>query len=84
MMTTSHFERDDPAWHRAWAWVMREHEQPLEGVERQTLKAWLAESDVNRRAYEQASSLWLLAGLVPPTQIDLPDPSDEDLDRAKD
>ncbi|MGC4060243.1 MAG: DUF4880 domain-containing protein [Aquabacterium sp.] len=69
---TSNFECDDLVWRDAWAWVMREHERALDDDGRLAMQAWLGERPAHRQAYEQASRLWLLAGLVPPAQIDLP------------
>jgi len=58
-------ERDDPVWQAAWSWVQREHEKSVDAAAREQLNNWLQADTAHRRAYEEASGLWLLAGLVP-------------------
>lgn len=62
----SNTERNDPIWQTAWGWVTREHEQPLNSGARSELLQWLQSDPAHRTAYEEASRLWLLVGLVPP------------------
>jgi ferric-dicitrate binding protein FerR (iron transport regulator) len=57
-------ERDDPVWQAAWSWVQREHEKAMDAFARVQLDDWLQADAAHRRAYEEACSLWLLAGLV--------------------
>ncbi|WP_435105202.1 FecR/PupR family sigma factor regulator [Arhodomonas sp. AD133] len=58
---------EDPLWREALDWVMREHEDALDERELARLRAWLAESPAHREAHEQARRLWLITGLVPPS-----------------
>lgn len=60
-------KRDDLVWDAAWEWVVLEHEQPLNASVRQQRVAWLNEDPSHRKAYEEAAHIWLLAGLIPPT-----------------
>ena len=67
--------QQDPIWDAAWAWVVRHHEERY-AVEATTdaLAQWLVADPRHREAYEKASRLWLMAGLVPPTtDVDIPD-----------
>lgn len=64
-MTTDK-DRDDPVWQAAWDWVMREHEQALTEAQQAGLRRWLDDDARHRVAYEKASRVWLLSGLVPP------------------
>lgn len=61
-MTNSQYE--DEVWHTAVDWVIREHES-LSPVELKELIDWLNMDPVHRDAYDDASRLWLLTGLVP-------------------
>jgi ferric-dicitrate binding protein FerR (iron transport regulator) len=63
-MTDSKY--DDLIWQTAVDWVIREHEAPFDTATRQALVTWLKGDPARRRAYEEASDLWLLTGLVPP------------------
>lgn len=65
-MTNS--RRDDAVWATAWEWVVREHEQTLDAIARQERAAWLQKDPVHLEAYQEAESIWLLAGLVPPPE----------------
>jgi ferric-dicitrate binding protein FerR (iron transport regulator) len=67
--------RNDPVWDAAWAWVQRQHEDPhLDEPAKAELVRWLAADPRHRAIYEEASRLWLLAGLVPPVNdIEAPD-----------
>ncbi|ATE59254.1 FecR/PupR family sigma factor regulator [Thauera sinica] len=69
-------QSDDPCWEAAWRWVQRQHEA---GVSDEAFNAeliqWLQADPANRRAYEEASRIWTLSGLVPPAN-DLPDSTD--------
>jgi transmembrane sensor len=67
-MTSS--EHTDPTWQVAWSWVQREHEQPLDASALAERALWLKSDPAHRQAYDEASRLWLLAGLVPPTGDD--------------
>jgi ferric-dicitrate binding protein FerR (iron transport regulator) len=71
-------ERDNPLWSAAWAWVMREHEIPLDASARSDLNTWLRANAAHRYAYEEASQLWLMAGLIPPASSDPHDPDSPD------
>jgi ferric-dicitrate binding protein FerR (iron transport regulator) len=62
-------ERDDPVWQAAWSWVQREHEKTMDTVARVQFDDWLQAEAAHRDAYEEASSLWLLAGLVPAKRV---------------
>jgi transmembrane sensor len=68
-MTTDK-DRDDPVWQAAWSWVMREHEQALTEAQRAELMRWLDGDERHRAAYQKASRVWLLSGLVPPVHGD--------------
>jgi ferric-dicitrate binding protein FerR (iron transport regulator) len=56
---------DDIVWRTAVEWVMRKHESPLNVVAEKELTDWLAKDCSHRAAYEEATRLWLLTGLVP-------------------
>lgn len=69
-MSTS--EHHDPLWQIAWDWVLREHEQSLDADTQADLIEWLKADPTHRKLYDEACRLWLLVGLVPPS-----DPSDD-------
>jgi transmembrane sensor len=56
---------NDKAWQTAVEWIIRKHASPLDAAAERELLAWLEENPANRAAYEEASHLWLLTGLVP-------------------
>ena len=58
-------QNPDKVWHTAVEWVIREHES-LNAAEREELMGWLNMNPAHRKAYDEASRLWLLTGLVPP------------------
>jgi transmembrane sensor len=58
---------DDKAWQTAVEWIMRKHASPLDAAAERELLGWLEEDPANRAAYEEASCLWLLTGMVPRT-----------------
>lgn len=64
----------DPVWEAAWAWVMRQHErESFDASAQAELARWLQAHPSHRQAYDQASRLWLLTGLVPPANdINIP------------
>lgn len=68
------------AWDAAWSWIMRQHERDhFDATAQAELSQWLQAHPSHREAYDKASRLWQLAGLVPPANdIDIPDcpPSD--------
>lgn len=57
--------RHDIVWQTAVEWIIRKHASPLDTAAENELIAWLEKDPVNRAAYEEASHLWLLTGLVP-------------------
>ncbi|QGZ38136.1 FecR/PupR family sigma factor regulator [Pseudoduganella flava] len=65
-MTDSNDRYDDRAWQQALDWLLRAQEQPLDTTGSAALAAWLAEHPSHRAAYDEASRVWLLTGLVPP------------------
>jgi transmembrane sensor len=71
-MTNNNELPPDPVWEIAWAWVQRQHEaMQTDGDVTAELARWLAEDPTHRKAYDKASRLWLLSGLLPPsTDID--------------
>jgi transmembrane sensor len=73
----------DPTWDTAWTWVQRQHETPeLDAHALAELARWLAADPRHRVAYEEASKLWLLAGLVPPVNdIEIPGADTDDAGR---
>ena len=58
----------DPVWNAAWHWVMAEHEDALTAGQRGEMLDWLQAHPAHRTAYQEASRLWLLGGLVPPAE----------------
>lgn len=62
--------QNDPVWQTAVDWVLRAHEQPIDPDTTAALKTWLAQNPAHRTAYEEASRVWLITGLVPPTEDD--------------
>ena len=64
--------QDDKIWQSAVDWVMREHEQALDPDARGTLHTWLAQDPAHHVAYEKASHIWLLTGLLPPAGEEYP------------
>ena len=58
-------QHDDIVWQTAVEWIIRKHESPLDTSAENELIAWLEKDPANRAAYEEASHLWLLTGLVP-------------------
>lgn len=72
-MTQDH---QDVVWSTAWQWVQREHDREhFDDAARAGLVEWLSADASHRKAYDKASRLWLLAGLVPPAN-DIGDPPD--------
>lgn len=63
-MTNS--RENDPVWQSALDWVLCAQRQPLDAETASALAAWLAQAPAHRKAYEEASRVWLLTGLVPP------------------
>ncbi len=61
----NHFDRDNSLWDKAWEWVIREHEQPLDPVVRTERVAWLKADPAHLTHYEEANQIWLAAALVP-------------------
>ncbi len=59
---------NDPVWQAALDWVLRAHAQPLDATTASSLSAWLERDPAHRKAYEEASRVWLLTGLVPPAE----------------
>lgn len=64
-MTSS--RENDPVWQAALDWVLSAQQQPLDAQTASALAAWLAQSPAHQTAYEKASRVWLLTGLVPPS-----------------
>lgn len=66
--------QQDPVWDAAWAWVLRHHEEKyLNEDTTRELAQWLSADPSHRKAYDEASRLWLLAGFVPPVNdIEIP------------
>lgn len=58
-------ERGDVIWQQAMDWIMREHEELLDDALHQEFRHWLTAAPAHAQAYEQARTLWLIAGLVP-------------------
>lgn len=56
---------DDMVWQTVAEWIIRKQESPLDSVAAAELIAWLEKDSVNRAAYEEASHVWRLTGLVP-------------------
>ena len=65
-MADSKHQDQDGVWHAAVEWVIREHES-LSAAEREELINWLNMNPAHRKAYDEASRLWLITGLVPPS-----------------
>lgn len=59
---------NDPVWQAALDWVLRAHRQPLDAQTASSLTTWLEQDTAHRKAYEEASRVWLLTGLVPPAE----------------
>lgn len=80
-------ERDsDPVWQSAWLWVQRQHDhEQFDDAALAALVAWLKQDPAHRAAYNKASQLWLLSGLIPPrnTLDDDSDPSAQPDDEAR-
>lgn len=72
--------KPDPVWETAWSWVMRQHERDAFDASAQAALAhWLQADLSHRQAYDKASRLWLMAGLVPPANdLDIPGPTPAD------
>ncbi len=51
-------------WHAAVEWVIREH-GTLDAEDRKELIDWLKKDPAHRAAYEEASRIWLITGLIP-------------------
>ena len=66
-------EGDDIVWHAAVEWVILQHESPLDAVAEKELSDWLENDPAHRAAYEEASQLWMLTGLVPRSSEPEPD-----------
>lgn len=64
----SQSDRADPIWDRAWEWIVREHQQPLDEAARAELVAWLKADPYHLRTYQEAARLWLAAAMVPPPE----------------
>jgi len=75
--------KQDPIWDIAWSWVTRQHErQSFDAAAEAELAHWLAADPAHRHAYDKASRLWLMAGLVPPVNdIDIPGCTEPDGER---
>ena len=58
---------NDPVWQAALDWVLRTQRQPSDAAAAAALADWLARDPAHRKAYEEASRAWLLAGLLPPS-----------------
>lgn len=73
-MGSTERDRHDPIWEAAWAWVVRHHEEKYaDEATAHALARWLAEDPRHREAYQKASRLWLMAGLVPPVgDVEIP------------
>lgn len=67
-MTSS--RENDPVWQAALDWVLSAQQQPLDAHAASSLAAWLDAAPAHRTAYEEASRVWLLTGLVPPSAKD--------------
>lgn len=61
---------NDPVWQTAVDWVLRVHESSLDPATTAGLTAWLAQDPANQTTYEEAARVWLLTGLVPPSEDD--------------
>jgi transmembrane sensor len=59
-------QQDDPVWDAAWAWVQRAYDRDsFDDHARAERDRWLLADPAHRRAYERASQVWALTGLVP-------------------
>lgn len=58
---------NDPVWQAALDWVLRAQHRPLDAPAASSLAAWLAQDRAHRQAYDKAARVWLLTGLVPPS-----------------
>jgi ferric-dicitrate binding protein FerR (iron transport regulator) len=65
-MTNS--SENDPVWQAALDWVLCAQRQPLDAATAASLSTWLAQDPAHGQAYEKASRVWLLTGLIPPSQ----------------
>ena len=53
-------------WNTAWTWVQREYDrESFDDAARAELSAWLMARPEHRQAYDKATRLWRLSGLVP-------------------
>ena len=58
-------QREDTVWPTAVEWIIRKHDSPLDDIAEKELIAWLKKDFAHRAAYDEASHVWLLTGLVP-------------------
>ncbi|WP_219907503.1 DUF4880 domain-containing protein [Nitrosospira sp. Nsp2] len=56
----------DQVWRKAVEWVMRTH-GTMNPADLKELSKWLKAHPSHREAYEEAARVWLLTGLVPPS-----------------
>lgn len=62
-------QNDDDIWQIAWQWAQYPiHDVPDEHPDIARLNVWLDADPKHKKAYEQACHLWLMTGLVPPTE----------------
>lgn len=59
---------NDPVWQAALDWVLSAQQQPLDAAAASSLAAWLAQDPAHGKAYEKATRVWLLTGLIPPSK----------------
>jgi len=64
-VANSEDQDSDQVWHTAVEWVIREHES-FSPAEREELIGWLNMNPAHKKAYDEASRLWLITGLIPP------------------
>jgi ferric-dicitrate binding protein FerR (iron transport regulator) len=57
---------EDQVWRTAVEWVIRSH-GTLGPADLKELSKWLKAHPFHQEAYEEATRLWLLTGLVPPS-----------------
>ncbi len=57
----------DDHWPAALDWLQRQHEGGLDAAAQAELAAWLNAAPAHRQAYDEASRVWLAAGLLPPS-----------------
>lgn len=61
---------NDKHWQAAMDWVLRLHDNELQGAVPEALQAelatWLRADPGHRPAFEEASRVWLITGMVPP------------------